>query len=148
MAKYDDLVLRSEEFSRLVADQVRHDPEAVADLIQRLAEATKLVFQRWTLPILYMLSLEPTHELRYSEIRARVHGISGRSLSLELDGMERHGLVVRKVSNDKPPHVSYRLTARGQTLSRLSFPMVLHLNLTPALRKQLQASGPSGKPSG
>jgi DNA-binding HxlR family transcriptional regulator len=138
MAAYDDLLRRSEAFSRLVVDQVRDDPEQVADLVQQLAEAAKVVFQRWTLPILYMLSLEPAHELRYSQIRAFVHGISGRSLSLTLDEMERRGLLVRTVSNDRPPHVTYGLTPRGQVLSSLSFPMVLHLNMTPALREQLR----------
>jgi DNA-binding HxlR family transcriptional regulator len=150
MAAYDDLLRRTEEFSRLVADQVRDDPEQVADLVQQLSESAKVVFQRWTLPILYMLSLEPAHELRYSQIRSFVHGISGRSLSLTLDEMERRGLLSRKVSNDRPPHVTYALTPRGQTLSSLSFPMVLHLNMTPALREQLspgKAETPKGKPA-
>jgi len=149
LESYDDLLRRTEQFSRLVADQVRHDPDAVADLIQQLAEAAKVVFQRWTLPVLYVLSLEPTHELRFSQIRSYVHGISGRSLSLQLDGMERNGLVERRVTQDRPPHVSYRLTPRGETLSSLSFPMVLHLNMVGGLKEQLRqpSAKPSAKPS-
>ncbi|MHB1260250.1 MAG: winged helix-turn-helix transcriptional regulator [Thermoplasmatota archaeon] len=138
MEGYDDLLSRSEAFSRMVADEVRQDPDAVADLIQQLASAAKVVFQRWTLPILYVLSLDPTHELRFSQIRSYVHGISGRSLSLQLDGMERNGLLERKVTTDRPPHVSYRLTSRGQMLSSLSFPMVLHLNMVGGLKEQLR----------
>jgi DNA-binding HxlR family transcriptional regulator len=140
MAAYDELLERSEDFARLVVDQVRDEPAAVADLVQQLAGETKLVFQRWTLPILYMLSLQPRHDLRFSQIRAIVKGISGRSLSLKLDEMERSGLLDRKVSTDKPPHVSYALTARGLTLSRLSLPLVLHLNMTPAMQRQLRPS--------
>ncbi|HUR25784.1 MAG TPA: helix-turn-helix domain-containing protein [Candidatus Thermoplasmatota archaeon] len=128
MAAYDDIVRRCEAFSVKVGDLVRVNPAGVSELVDALVEPTKVLLRRWNLPIIYMLSL--TYEMRFSQIQDFVHGISNRSLSLKLDEMEKAGLLVRKVSNDKPPHVSYSLTERGHTLSRLSFPWVLHLSMT------------------
>lgn len=127
MEQYDDIVRRSTAFASGVADLVRANPASVSDLVHELILPTKVLLQRWNLHIIYMLSL--THELRFSEIQDSVHGISNRSLSQKLDAMAKAGLVTRRVSADKPPHVSYSLTEHGQTLSRLSLPLVLHLNM-------------------
>lgn len=86
---YADIVQRTSAFSIEVADAVRDDPEAVADLVHELAAVTAFAFQRWNLDILYMLSLVP--QLRYSQISARVHGISNRSLSMDRGLRERLG---------------------------------------------------------
>ena len=135
LSSYEDVVRRTSDFAIEVADVVRDKPESVAGLIHQLAISTSWVFQRWNLEILYLLSLQ--REMRYSHIQDAIQGISGRSLSLKLDEMEAGGLVHRQVSDDKPPHVLYSLTERGRTLTRLSFPMVLHLNMDGRLRQQL-----------
>ena len=135
MARFDDVVQRTSAFAVEVADTVRADPAAVAQLIHQLARVPTFLFPRWTLEILYLLSLQP--RLRYSEIRGHVAGIGNRSLSVKLDELETHGLIERRVGDDR--HVSYALTQHGRLLARLSFPMVLHLNLEHGLASRLGA---------
>ena len=54
--------------------------------------------------------------LRFNELRSRVDGISQRMLTVTLRGMERDGLVTRKVYPEVPPRVEYALTDHGRTL--------------------------------
>jgi DNA-binding HxlR family transcriptional regulator len=139
VAAYDDIVRRVEGFAKAMAEEARNDPDAMAGLIRHMSDATQKAFQRWTLPIVYALSIDPGHHLRFSQIRSAVTGISSRSLSLTLADLERNGLLERHVSDDKPPHVSYSLTDRGLTLGHLALPLVLHLN--PLLQEQMRAPG-------
>lgn len=140
MQQYQDVVERTCQFSKDVGDVVRGDPSTLAPLVHAFAQTTSVVFRRWNLEILYLLSVE--NRLRYSEIHGFVPGISGRSLSLKLDEMERMGLLLREVSGGKPPQVSYSLTEEGRKLTRLSFPMVLALHMERGLRDALGAGDP------
>ena len=54
--------------------------------------------------------------LRYSEIRARVGGISEKMLAQTLDVLERDGLIVRTSHPVVPPRVEYALTSNGLAL--------------------------------
>jgi DNA-binding HxlR family transcriptional regulator len=56
-------------------------------------------------------------DLRYSEIRARVGGISEKMLAQTLDVLERDGLIVRTSRPVVPPHVEYALTTGGRAIA-------------------------------
>src|SRR6202790_1769535 len=56
-------------------------------------------------------------ELRYSEIRARVGGISEKMLAQTLDVLERDGLIARTSYPVVPPRVEYALTASGRAVA-------------------------------
>jgi DNA-binding HxlR family transcriptional regulator len=53
---------------------------------------------------------------RFSELKRTIDGISQRMLTLTLRGLERDGLVVRRVLPTVPPRVEYTLTPLGTTL--------------------------------
>ena len=55
--------------------------------------------------------------LRYSEIRARVGGISEKMLAQTLDVLERDGLIARTSYPVVPPRVEYALTESGRALA-------------------------------
>lgn len=55
--------------------------------------------------------------LRYSEIRNRVGGISEKMLAQTLDVLERDGLIVRTSYPVVPPRVEYDLTVSGRALA-------------------------------
>ncbi len=55
--------------------------------------------------------------LRYSEIRARVGGISEKMLAQTLDVLERDGLIERMSYPVVPPRVEYALTESGRALA-------------------------------
>ncbi len=69
---------------------------------------------KWKVVILYHL-MEGT--LRYSELRKCMPTVTERTLSLQLQALEKDGLILRKVYHKKPPlKVEYSLTDFGQTL--------------------------------
>ena len=68
---------------------------------------------RWTVLVVGSLG---DGSLRFSEIRARVEGISQKMLTQTLRGLERDGLVTRTVFAEVPPRVEYELTPAGETL--------------------------------
>jgi DNA-binding HxlR family transcriptional regulator len=55
---------------------------------------------------------------RFSEIRRAIPDVSQRMLTLTLRGLERDGLVSRKVTPTIPPRVDYELTLLGKSLQQ------------------------------
>lgn len=72
---------------------------------------------KWSVYIIHVLGDAGTS--RFNELRSRVNGISQRMLTVTLRGLERDGLVARKVYPEVPPRVEYTLTRLGKTLRRL-----------------------------
>src|SRR6185295_11247750 len=75
------------------------------------------VGDKWSVYVIHVLDDAGT--LRFNELRSAVEGISQRMLTVTLRGMERDGLVVRKVYPEVPPRVEYALTPLGKTLRQL-----------------------------
>jgi DNA-binding HxlR family transcriptional regulator len=75
------------------------------------------VGDKWSVYVIHVLGDAGT--LRFNELRSRVDGISQRMLTVTLRGMERDGLVTRKVYPEVPPRVEYTLTKLGRTLRQL-----------------------------
>ncbi|HYP08401.1 MAG TPA: helix-turn-helix domain-containing protein [Bryobacteraceae bacterium] len=80
----------------------------VREIIERIAD-------KWTLLVLEVLSEHG--ELRFTRIGELVGGISQKMLTKTLRQLERDGLVVRTVHPVIPPHVEYKLTPMGESLS-------------------------------
>ena len=76
-------------------------------------DAVELIAQKWRITILHLLRNEP---LRTSEVQAAISEISPKVLTETLRGMERDGLISRKVHAVVPAHVEYGLTAMGASL--------------------------------
>jgi DNA-binding HxlR family transcriptional regulator len=56
--------------------------------------------------------------LRYSELRARIDGISEKMLAQTLRDLERDGLLERRQIPEVPPRVEYTLTPGGMEVAR------------------------------
>jgi DNA-binding HxlR family transcriptional regulator len=56
------------------------------------------------------------HTMRFGELRRDIGGISQKMLTQTLRGLERDGLVARRVHAAVPPRVEYSLTPLGRTL--------------------------------
>ncbi len=78
---------------------------------------TRIVLDRiadkWT--VLIVGSLEGKTK-RFGELRREIGGVSQKMLTQTLRGLERDGLVTRKVYPSVPPKVEYALTDLGCTL--------------------------------
>jgi len=67
----------------------------------------------WSVLIVGALALGPR---RYSELAARIQGISPKMLTQTLRGLERDGMISRTVFPVVPPRVDYALTDLGRSL--------------------------------
>ncbi len=55
--------------------------------------------------------------MRNSALLRKIGGISQKMLTQTLKDLERNGLVIRQDMQTVPPHVEYRLSALGSSLS-------------------------------
>jgi DNA-binding HxlR family transcriptional regulator len=72
-----------------------------------------LIADKWTALVIYSLAQGTK---RYSELQREIGGVSQKMLTQTLRGLERDGLVERKVYPVVPPKVEYTLTPLGRTL--------------------------------
>jgi DNA-binding HxlR family transcriptional regulator len=93
------------------------------DECRRASAIVERVGRRWNSGILLALARGAT---RFSEITARVAGLSDRMLSLRLKELEQLGLVDRIVEPTTPVSVRYRLTARGRDFVAAVQPLVAY----------------------
>ncbi|WP_323718336.1 winged helix-turn-helix transcriptional regulator [Paracoccus aminovorans] len=72
-----------------------------------------LMSDKWTVPVLWRLSLAEGHRLRFSTLKKEVEGVTQRMLTLTLRNLERDGMVARYYFPEVPPRVEYELTDMG-----------------------------------
>ena len=80
----------------------------------RAREMLVRVADKWSMYVIHVLAEAGT--LRFSELLRRVDGVSQRMLTVTLRGLERDGLVKRRIFPEVPPRVEYELTPLGSTL--------------------------------
>jgi DNA-binding HxlR family transcriptional regulator len=78
----------------------------VRDVLARVGD-------KWSVFVIHLLG---GGTMRFSELRHSIDGISQRMLTVTLRGLERDGLVSRKVFAEVPPRVEYSLTPLGESL--------------------------------
>ena len=76
----------------------------------------QVVGDKWTLLIVRDLAAAPR---RTTDLLARLHPISSRTLMDRLRDMEHDALIERRDHGGSPPHVEYVLTERGRRLMPL-----------------------------
>jgi DNA-binding HxlR family transcriptional regulator len=78
-----------------------------------VAATIDVIGGKWKPMILLQLKDGPR---RFNELRRLLPHITQRMLTLQLRGLERDGIVLRKDFNENPPHVEYSFTQRGLSL--------------------------------
>ena len=69
---------------------------------------------KWKTPIL--MFLRKYEVLRFGELKKAINGITHKMLTQQLRELEMDGIVSRKVYQQVPPKVEYRMTELGHTL--------------------------------
>ena len=82
------------------------DCRAVSEVLSRVGD-------KWSVLVVTKLG---GGSKRFNELRREIGGISQRMLTLTLRGLERDGLVTRKIIPTSPLGVEYDLTALGRDL--------------------------------
>lgn len=90
---------------------------------RRTAGIVERVGRRWNSGILLAIARGAS---RFTEIVARVDGLSDRMLAARLKELEQLGLIDRIVEPTTPVSVRYRLTVRGQDLLASLQPLVAY----------------------
>jgi len=85
----------------------------VPEECRAISEMLSRVGDKWTVLVVSTLGDGPK---RFSELQRALGSISKRMLTLTLRGLERDGLVTRRVFPIVPPRVDYELTRLGVSL--------------------------------
>ena len=78
-----------------------------------VCRTAEIVCGKWTLLVIRDLA---EGRSRFCELERSLHGISPRTLSLRLRGLEEEGIVERQTFPEVPPRVEYALTDKGRAL--------------------------------
>jgi DNA-binding HxlR family transcriptional regulator len=94
---------------------VHHEPhhQNITCPVSRTAE---IICGKWTLLIIRDLAYETQ---RFCQLERSLHGISPKTLSDRLHGLEREGIVRRQTFGEVPPRVEYSLTEKGRDLAEV-----------------------------
>lgn len=74
------------------------------------------IADKWTVLVVRRLT---GGTMRFAELRRSVDGISQKVLTNTLRGLERDGLITRRIYASVPPRVEYTLTDLGRSLCHL-----------------------------
>ncbi len=74
------------------------------------------IADKWTVLVIRRLS---AGTMRFAQIRRAVGGISQKVLTNTLRGLERDGILTRRIYASVPPRVEYTLTPLGHSLDSL-----------------------------
>lgn len=99
-----------------VCDALSEDEDVLTrEMVTRLAD-------KWSLWIMAVLA-EAGVPLRFTRVMEQVEGVSQKSLTKTLRGLERDGLITRQVFAEVPPRVEYTITALGTELLKQIEPL-------------------------
>jgi DNA-binding HxlR family transcriptional regulator len=111
-----------ETFYQIIETQKITPNELKAEL-DSLQESFNLLFQKWSLEILYTLLLKDG--IGFGEIK-RILAVNSRTLSDKLKMLQTHGYITRKVTTGPPLRVEYSLTAKGKNTVLLALPLLYY----------------------
>ena len=119
-----DQVIKGVEqtFYQIIETQKVTPTELKAEL-DSLSDTFNLLFQKWSLEILYTLMLTETSG--FAEIK-RILTVNSRTLSDKLKMLEAHGYITRKVTAGPPLRVEYALTGKGKNTVLLALPLLYY----------------------
>jgi DNA-binding HxlR family transcriptional regulator len=122
-ARMDQVLKGIEEvFSQIIEKQKITPAELKAEL-DSLQENFNLLFQKWSLEILYTLLLKET--IGFGGIKKTLT-VNSRTLSDKLKMLSEHGYVTRNVTAGPPLRVQYRLTSKGKNTVLLALPLLYY----------------------
>jgi len=109
-------------FNQIIETQKITPTELKAE-IDSLQESFNLLFQKWSLEILYSLLLKDT--LGFGGIK-KILSVNSRTLSDKLKMLQMRGYINRKVSGGPPLRVEYTLTSKGKNTVLLALPLLYY----------------------
>ena len=106
-----------------IMEKQKITPQEVKDEIDSLQENFTVLFQKWSLEILYTLVLKKTSG--FGGLK-KVLGVNSRTLSDKLKLLQSHGYLERKVQTGPPLRVEYTLSTKGKNTVLLALPLLYY----------------------
>jgi DNA-binding HxlR family transcriptional regulator len=117
-------VLRGvEEIFNQIIEKQKITPTELKNEVESLQESFNLLFQKWSLEILYTLMLKDA--IGFGEIK-KILSVNSRTLSDKLKMLQTHGYIIRNVTEGPPLRVEYSLTSKGKDTVLLALPLVYY----------------------
>jgi DNA-binding HxlR family transcriptional regulator len=95
--------------------------------LKSLDESFNVLFQKWSLELLYTLFLK--NSTGFGELK-KILGVNSRTLSDKLKMLRKHGYVNREVNDGPPLRVKYALTVKGKNTVLLALPLLYYSGST------------------
>ncbi|MCL2134924.1 MAG: helix-turn-helix transcriptional regulator [Candidatus Bathyarchaeota archaeon] len=106
-----------------IMEKQKFTPQEVKNEMEHLQEKFNVLFQKWSLEILYTLLLKKIS--RFGELK-KVLGVNSRTLSDKLKLLQAHGYIVRNVQTTPPLCVDYTLSLKGKNAVLLALPLLYY----------------------
>ena len=117
-------VLRGvEEVFNQIIEKQKITPTELKNEVESLQESFNLLFQKWSLEILYTLMLKDV--IGFGEIK-KILSVNSRTLSDKLKMLQTQGYIIRNVTTGPPLRVEYSLTSKGKDTVLLALPLVYY----------------------
>lgn len=119
-----DQVLKGVEaiFNQIIESQ-KITPNELKEEIDSLQESFNLLFQKWSLEILYTLLLKDA--IGFGEIK-KILTVNSRTLSDKLKMLQLHAYITRSITAGPPLRVEYALTPKGKNTVLLALPLLYY----------------------
>ena len=114
-------------FNEIIEKQ-KITPTELKDEVESLQESFNLLFQKWSLEILYTLMLKDA--IGFGEIK-KILTVNSRTLSDKLKILQTNGYITRKVTVGPPLRVEYSLTSKGKDTVLLALPLLYYTSSAP-----------------
>ena len=111
-----------ETFNQIIEKQ-KITPTELKDEVESLQESFNLLFQKWSLEILYTLMLKDA--IGFGELK-KILTVNSRTLSDKLKMLQMHGYITRNVTAGPPLRVEYALTSKGKDTVLLALPLLYY----------------------
>jgi len=122
-ARIEQVLRGGEEVCNQIIEKQKITPTELKNEVESLQESFNLLFQKWSLEILYTLMLKDA--IGFGEIK-KILSVNSRTLSDKLKMLQTHGYITRNVTAGPPLRVEYSLTSKGKDTVLLALPLVYY----------------------
>ncbi len=122
-ARMNQVLIGIEATFNQIIEKQKITPTELKDEVESLQTTFNLLFQKWSLEILYTLLLQDT--MGFGGIKKTL-AVNSRTLSDKLKMLQTHGYITRNVTSGPPLRVEYALTQKGKNTVLLALPLLYY----------------------
>lgn len=122
-ARMDQVLKGIEQTFNQIIETQKITPTELKKELDSLEESFNLLFQKWSLEILYTLLLK--NAIGFGEIKKTLT-VNSRTLADKLKMLQKRGYITRAIKAGPPLRVEYALTAKGKNTVLLALPLLYY----------------------